>query len=157
MSAGKWHLCKCYETWHGGSCRVHSHSDRFWAIPVNRFRCVATPDLSHCHRQGKWGLLLYSCSRYYGNAWYPPSSFRIMYSTLQTSYWTCIHISMIDHCSDFAVVLFDRCSSGMTRSESEFELMEPGYPRGTFLIRHNGRPMYCIIILQLSGKGCPWL
>ena len=50
-------LCKCYETWHGGSCRVRNRSDRCWSTPVNRFRCVATPKLSPCHRQGSWGLL----------------------------------------------------------------------------------------------------
>ena len=50
-------LCKCYETWHGGSCQVRNHSDRFWSTPANRFRCVATPKLSPCHRQGPWGLL----------------------------------------------------------------------------------------------------
>ena len=45
-------LYKCYETWHGGSCRVRNRSDRCWSTPVNRFRCVATPQLSPCHRQG---------------------------------------------------------------------------------------------------------
>ena len=39
-------LCKCYETWHGGSYRVRNRSDRCWSTPVNRFRCVATPKLS---------------------------------------------------------------------------------------------------------------
>ena len=38
-------LCKCYETWHGGSCPLCNHSDQFWSTPVNRFRCVATPKL----------------------------------------------------------------------------------------------------------------
>ena len=50
-------LCKCHETWHGGSCRVRNRSDRCWSTPVNRFRCVATPKLSPCHRQGPSGLL----------------------------------------------------------------------------------------------------
>ena len=61
-------LCKFYETWHGGSRRVRNHSDRFWSTPVNRFRCVATPKLSPCHRQGPSGLL-HCGSRYRGNAW----------------------------------------------------------------------------------------
>ena len=50
-------LCKCYETWHGGSCRVPNRSDRFWSTPVNRFRCVATPKLGPFHWQGPSGLL----------------------------------------------------------------------------------------------------
>ena len=60
-------LCKCYETWHGGSCRVRNRSDRFWSTPVNRFRCVATPKLGPFHRQGPSGLL-HCGSRYRGNA-----------------------------------------------------------------------------------------
>ena len=50
-------LCKCYETWHGGSYRVCNRSDRCWSTPVNRFRCDATRKLSPCHRQGPSGLL----------------------------------------------------------------------------------------------------
>ena len=50
-------LCKCHETWHGGSCRVRNRSDRCWSTPVNRFLCVVTPKLSPCHRQGPSGLL----------------------------------------------------------------------------------------------------
>ena len=50
-------LCKCYETWHGGSCRVPNHSDRCWSSPVNQFRRVATPKLSSFHRQGPSCLL----------------------------------------------------------------------------------------------------
>ena len=62
-------LCKCYETWHGGSCRVRNRSDRCWSTPVNRFRCVATPNLGPFHWQGPSGLL-HCGSRYRGNAWY---------------------------------------------------------------------------------------
>ena len=62
-------LCKCYETWHGGSCRVRNHSDRCWSSPVNRFRCVATPKLGPFHWQGPSGLL-HCSSRYRGNAWW---------------------------------------------------------------------------------------
>ena len=61
-------LCKCYETWHGGSCRVRNRSDRCWSTPVNRFRCVATPKLGPFHWQGPSGLL-HCGSRYRGNAW----------------------------------------------------------------------------------------
>ena len=50
-------LCKCHETWHGGSCQVRNRSDCCWSTLVNRFRCVATPKLSPCHRQGPSGLL----------------------------------------------------------------------------------------------------
>ena len=62
-------LCKCYETWHGGSCRVRNRSDRCWSTPVNRFRCVATPKLGPFHWQGPSGLL-HCGSRYRGNAWF---------------------------------------------------------------------------------------
>ena len=62
-------LCKCYEIWHGGSSRVRNRSDRCWSTPVNRFRCVATPNLGPFHWQGPSGLL-HCGSRYRGNAWF---------------------------------------------------------------------------------------
>ena len=47
-------LCKCYETWHGGSCRVRNRSDRCWSTPVNRFRCARhqswVPSIDKAHR-----------------------------------------------------------------------------------------------------------
>ena len=90
-------LCKCYETWHGGSCRVRNRSDRCWSTPVNRFRCVATPKLSPCHRQGPSG-----CSRYRGNAWLDSPS-RIMRKKCEIMCELCTKNGKL--CTNYALLL----------------------------------------------------
>ena len=39
-------LCKCYQTWHGGSCRVRCCSDHFWSTPLSVCRDTKVEFLS---------------------------------------------------------------------------------------------------------------